>query len=104
MTTLEVLKAARELIATPDKWSQGAMARNADGRPVWAAANDAVCFCAEGAIQRAGAGMFNRAFNVVVDLVETGDPLHRFNDASTTSHEDILALFDRAIAAEESRT
>jgi hypothetical protein len=52
MTPLETLKAARQLISDPAKWTQGEFARDVDGNEVKAWSEDATCFCAYGAIQR----------------------------------------------------
>src|SRR4051794_7704343 len=54
--TYDVLVAARALI--DDGWTQGAMARTDEGRGVPAWDNDASCWCATGAISRAGSNLF----------------------------------------------
>lgn len=49
---------AAGLIATPEHWTQEALARDASGRPVSELSEDAVRFCAAGAVVRAEAELF----------------------------------------------
>lgn len=94
MTVKENLIAARALIDTPEKWHKGSMQYNG-------------CFCAMGAIGEAlretGYREWirqSKEFKMVDRLVP--DPfrdLPLYNDYSGTTHADIMALFDRAIAA-----
>ena len=46
----DLLVEARTLIATPEAWTQGAAARDADGEPVGVEHEDAVSWCATGAL------------------------------------------------------
>lgn len=102
--TAGILRTARDLIATPGTWTKGELARDEDGCPVFPWSDDAVCFCAVGAIKRA-TGRFQylaedeaiRALTEAIPHVFVPD----FNDAS--AHSDVLAAFDRAIASEESK-
>lgn len=103
MTTREVLVAARALIATPERWTKETSS--------WVR-NGIECFCAIGAIGRAVDHDHNApATEDVNDALRaampawfldrrTGRPsIVEFNDAPTTTHADVLQLFDRAIAA-----
>jgi len=98
---LEDLKAARSLIATPEGWTQGCMARDRNNASVYADSPEAVSFCARGAVVRATNGYslstasrFTRAleyfkeYQYVIDITAVND---------RSSHQDILRLFDRAI-------
>lgn len=104
MTTLEILKAARELISVPERWTRDYYAKTEDGLNV--ASNDprAVKWCALGAIERGGKhdrGASSDTEDFIEKLI--GNPsrsLASFNDSHT--HPDVLALFDRAIAKLES--
>lgn len=49
---VEVLSAARELIADPHRWTQATFARDAAGDDVASSAADAVAWCAWGALYR----------------------------------------------------
>ncbi len=106
MTTKEILIAARKKIERPECWTKGALARNAAGTELIIGRESAVCWCAFGATEAANAGNNDHeasdaersADNALRSLVPNRD-VPSFNDAATTTHADILALFDRAIAA-----
>lgn len=87
-TVKENLIAAKALIDTPEKWIKGELSKNG-------------CYCALGAVQRAS--NYNvRTKDALYDaLPDVG--IMTFNDDPNTTHSDIMALFDRAIAAEESK-
>jgi hypothetical protein len=109
MTTAhQVLKAARALIADPKHWTQGELARDADGNPEDEYQPEAVCFCSVGALMRAARvvgddlnearfGAFTQVGNITLDL--RGLTIVEFNDAEDTTHADVLAVFDKAIEA-----
>lgn len=99
MTTAEILRAARALIDTPDKWLHegGASGRDGDRRCVGAAIYDAgdgqVPFsCYE---DHPVWGTFKRANGLL------GRPLPAWNDEPERTHAEVLDAFDRAIAASE---
>jgi hypothetical protein len=88
--TVEVLQAARALIDTPDKWTQGTY-DDGEGRRCIVAALDAARNriperCAQGTL-RATVG---------------GEPLSQWNDAPGRTHAEVMAAFDRAIEAASS--
>jgi hypothetical protein len=107
-----ILRAARARIADPAHWTKGAFARTAnvslDERGTGCNAVDprATCWCAEGAI-RFVTNDDRHAHEAVGKLLELAvDPGGRlsiatFNDSSGTTHADVLAAFDRAIAIAE---
>jgi hypothetical protein len=99
MTPLEILKAARELISVPERWTQGGSARDRDGICVKSASAYAVCWCAAGAVYKTGCNddASLRALRFL-DAV-SGSTIEPFNDSHT--HAEVLAAFDRAIAAAE---
>jgi len=101
MGVKENLIAARALIDTPEKWIKGKASNEVD-----------TCFCSYGAI-------LHRAYTLpcrheerekqfdAMDLAlvratpkGAGGYIH-FNDHPDTTHADVMALFDRAIAAVE---
>jgi hypothetical protein len=49
----KIVKKARELIASPDRWTQGAFAVTRQGLKVHPCSHDAYRFCAHGAVRRA---------------------------------------------------
>lgn len=108
MTLLEILKGARELIATPDKWTKGVGARDKDGNPTeWGSASPDTCRCLYAALE-ATAGMGgggterDQMFAVALDFFDIGY-LIRWNDDEERTHADVLARLDVAIAAEEAK-
>ena len=99
-----VLRAARERIATPERWTQGEYARDAYGEKM--PENDfsgAYCWCSIGAIRG------DSAFNVSPEIQDAEDLLARvigertafklpdWNDATDRTHAEVLAAFDAAI-------
>ena len=113
-TPRDLLVGARTLIATPEAWTQGAGARDADGEPVGVEHEDAVSWCATGALncvmyrhaeslevppplQRAR----KRAGAILTDTVRALT-LGHYAEATTyndrTNHGCIVHAFDIAIA------
>lgn len=90
----EDLIAAKALIDTPEKWTKNYFR------------TDGGCYCAVGAITQVTTipGHFSdRADAACVALrdclsEEERGSITGFNDLTTTTHDDIMALFDRAIA------
>lgn len=98
------LRAARELIDTPEKWCKGKY-------------GDAKSMCALGACRAAfygvpdhGQGRELRRGEYAADFNPLAEALYKannrggvdlFNDDPDTTHADIMALFDRAIAQSE---
>lgn len=104
----DLLRRARARIATPETWCKGSFARNASGRKCKASSAHAVAFCAEAAIwadcaddQRGD--VKRRAFDLIEDAMGNSD-IRAFNDAPATTHFDVLAAYDRAVAAAEAVT
>ena len=116
--TLAVLTKARNLI---DKkgWTQHAYARNRSGHSVDAADPGAVCFCMTGAIHlgaryttRAGLDPLVRSMRIRYRSVAARHAVYQvlkkvrpsvsgiaaWNDVHATSKEEVLAVFDKAIA------
>lgn len=95
----------------PEKWTKGSWARDAYGNHCKITSENAECFCIGGAVGRSvqynhtglyPIDMVNMVFEVLFNhLPEDGlyEVLMDFNDHCDTTHQDILALFDRAIAS-----
>jgi hypothetical protein len=99
MTPLETLKAARQLISHPAKWTQGEFARDIDGDASGVLVARAHCFCALGAIEKAyGSCAWTEADDAISRVCRRkfGQEVGHFNDTHT--HAEVLALFDAAIA------
>jgi hypothetical protein len=105
VTPLEVLKAARKRIEKPEAWTTGSLARTFLGFDVGEQHPDACCWCAIGAVYSVPAvvlGARDIAHEAMERALPPGfDAVERFNDNRYTTHADVLALFDRAIASLE---
>lgn len=107
--TVAILRAARAKIRARKRWARGFFAYTKTGAKVWPTEKSAASWCAWGAVKV-----------VTADHPDTENPaLHfllkslprrarsnccgisAYNDGPRTTHADILALFDRAIAAAE---
>ena len=104
MTTVELLTASRDLISEPERWTQDAYARDIHGEPTDAVGDGAVCWCATGALWSAGHDHNGKHFydlyeDAVGELTQAAGrkSLVLYNDGHT--HNQVLALFDEAIAA-----
>ncbi len=93
-TTLEILKAARELISDPVHWTQGWQARNFQGIGVPAKSGEAVCWCILGALHKTSEQALE-AREALRLFLPYGYGLDEFNDRH--SHAEVLELFDKAI-------
>lgn len=101
-TTADVLRRARALIDTPEKWCKGALVR--DG-----------AFCVRGALKTAISGSIWAAFDPLLtraeqalgfpgfDGVHSEPRLPSWNNAPERTHADVMAAFDKAIALAEAR-
>ena len=113
-TPRDLLVEARTLIARPEAWTQGAGARDADGEPVGVEHQDAVSWCATGALNCAMYRHLDslevppplqhareRAGKILTDTVRALT-LGRYWEATTyndaTNHGCIVHAFDIAIA------
>lgn len=105
---LNLLKEARETISKPENWVQGSFACDDEGALVDPRSKKARCFCAMGALQKHTLSQYPQleiAFAAARRLIKAlPDGWHfvtEYNDATTTTHEEVLALFDRAIDQQE---
>ena len=107
MRRSEILTRARELIATPDKWCQGAVGFTFDGIEIEPCDLDfgaeAVRLCAFGAIRAVTRNSYkaqpaNRALARAAGC-GYGQEAIDWNNDLTRSHVEVLAAFDRAIEA-----
>lgn len=110
MSPAEQLRAAKALIDMPEKWTKGEYARGKSGGRVKALGRAPVCFCALGALGRAGChdpadiGFSEGATWLAYQTLIRATPnrmVFEYNDDPATTHADIMALFDRAIEAAE---
>ena len=98
-----LLMDAKALIARPENWCKGVLARSVNNRHTDVFSQKAFRFCGMGAVWRA-AGSFESpsyAAEAIKCLADGFDQdryvLGAFNDAPETTHRDIMRLFNRAI-------
>ncbi len=100
MKASEVLRKAKELIGTPERWTQGVSAKNADGWGVESTDSSAVCFCSQGAIRATNAPSRYAAYRMFRDANGLSG-IVGFNDTEGRTHAEVMAAFDKAIAFAE---
>ena len=110
MTPLETLKAARDLISDPARWTKVRLAKDANNKTVNVYDPNAFCFCAMGALlsvskleashwviaQASDALNSNLPAEFIRAYNHEYCSFTDFNDTHT--HAEVLALFDAAIA------
>lgn len=109
VSTTEILEKVRALIDKPEKWTKDTLARNIEGTPTFTSSGDAVSFCIIGAICKAK--NLEPDFFYVQSLLDEFVPpeytgfakLIKFNNDEKTTHQDLMELFDKAIAAEKEK-
>lgn len=109
-----LLTLAKDLIATPDRWTQGVSARDVYGMEVDPENPTAKCFCLTGALARAryeafgysfiGDNSFGRAHALLPRAVDYKFELSvpKWNDDPNRTHHEVLKALDAAIAKAES--
>ncbi len=101
MTPKETLTGARKLIENQQRWTQGAWGRDEDGNLVSYTSEHAVCWCSEGALKVVSGGRWELYSGARIALERAlsaqgeATSLTGFND--THNHNEVLALFDKAI-------
>lgn len=104
METVEILTKARELISDESRWTKYAYTRKADGEKADDQMDVAVCFCGVGAIAKVkGQNPMDatESFEAYLLAQAAGvrDVVDFFTFNDTHTHAEVLAAFDRAIAA-----
>lgn len=102
MTTLEILKAARELLAVPERWTTGVLARAHNGDEVTPSSYKAASWCMSGACLKSCMGNDSQ-FLYVIDALDLDTCIPIWNDAPERTHAEVLARFDEAIAKLEEK-
>lgn len=92
----------KELLAKPESWAQGSLARNRRGEAVGPSDESACCFCLWGAVVRCYpersqyCDVLDALHAAIEARVGKRLSLVSFNDRSETTHADILAVVERA--------
>ena len=104
MTTIEILKKARELISDEKHWTKGVYARTVHSTPCAPIAEQAFCWCSVGAIAKIEGlpcttlgVQFSEQGSSAARLLAT-DHAPSWNDAPERTHAEVLQRFDEAIA------
>ena len=86
----------RELLADPEKWTQGHYARASSGLSVGAFSEAAKCWCMEGAIRKCypNHGERDVARRKIKSIVGIGMTIQHFNDKS--SHAEVMNVLEEA--------
>lgn len=100
--TADILRQARDLIAEPEHWCQGAFARKVCGGTVPPGSPDAARWCMLGALMRCAVWVpewiLARASVVLEDIVSPYS-IESYNDLRGRYHHEVIAVYNRAIAA-----
>ena len=101
-----LLTEAKALIADEKHWCKNTAARDINGEKIDVFSPDAVCFCSYGALTRATTRRKGFDYNVSTEATNSlndasyflyGKKLVSINDATTTTHEDMMKVWDLAI-------
>lgn len=101
MNTIEVLRAAREVISDPKRWTQGHFARTVEGLLASADSPVAASWCAIGAVRKVCLEIDDRfhAYEALEAVIP--ENVADWNDDPVRTHAEVLTAFDRAISRAE---
>ena len=103
MNEVNVLIVTRKFLEYEARWMKGEYARKLDGNYCSPLDDDAVQWCAIGAVVHI-AGSYKEANHAIFWLnkqVRKHDMVTAWQDQPETTHQDVLDLFDKAITAAE---
>lgn len=106
MKTVEVLRAARKLIEAPWNWTQGSYCRDESGASEHLDSPEADSFCVIGACRAAAEASSTAGVSHPAEVALKAEMDYcalTWNDAPERTHAEVLAAFDKAIAAEEAK-
>lgn len=81
-----------ELLADPSKWTQGVMARDAQGNEVSPQDENAICFCLLGALEKCNYEHKQHLLYRVLRVEYDEYSIVSFNDSPRRTHEEVLNL------------
>ena len=84
-----------DLLRDPAHWAKGCYAYNSDGESVAPESEQAVCWCLIGAIKKCYPENIANQVDKLDALLET-IAIVPFNDAPSTTHDQIVALLEKA--------
>ena len=101
MTPTEQLHAVKDLIGTPEQWTQGAEACDADGNMVAFYSDKAVKFCMVGACYRFAyeSQLPNKVARNINRAISTSGyaAIAGYNDYHRRTHDEVMAMMYKAI-------
>jgi hypothetical protein len=109
-SALAILKGARKLLDSKERWTKGCFAKDKQGVPVRSKSKKAYYFCLLGAINHCeGNVSYNNQAAAIKEYDKTyialneacGQPPMVFNDAPRRTHKQILKALDKAIKLAE---
>lgn len=101
----QYLKVAKGLLSHPKRWIKGKSASDEYGRTLIPGSSEVTCWCATGAVEHAksllnggGVGEVAKAMNALDKAAQKRgfSGIINMNDSPSTSHEEILAVFEEA--------
>lgn len=101
MASADILRAARDQIEDPKNWTQGAFARDANGNEVMSYSDEAVCWCAYGAIRKQTGKAISAESALLSDTAQRMRRKELVSINDFEGHASVLRVFDAAIAAAE---
>jgi hypothetical protein len=108
MNKLESLEKTKALLSSPDKWTKGAMAHDANRNSVGWGHPDAVCWCLSGALAHVCGGINERwskglwaLSNAIRPADAAGVSIAIWNDNIGRTYDDVINILDKAIAKEK---
>lgn len=108
MKLSEIYKAAKEVIAKPEAWTQGVTAIDAEGYGVPCDYPSAVCFCIVGALGKVDVETLSMRTNPSLhtdfrDAMKTTMPIGEWNDEPKRTHTEVLEAMNKMIAFYEAK-
>lgn len=103
MNTVEVLEAARKKIEKPRCWTKCQQACDRKGRLTGAFDEDAARWCGFGALWCVANSYHDTLSEELALSKACGGHFPNWNDAPERTHDEVLAVFDKAIAAEKAK-
>lgn len=108
MKVSQLLIDAKELIKDPEHWTKGEYARDSEGKKVADSHSEACQWCIVGALWRASglgpncydsykASLVNDGCKFLIKAVNSEKSLSKWNDSESTTHDDVMKAYNKAI-------
>ncbi len=99
-TNLQIFEGARKYLTNPKNWARESLWTDGEGRNV--EIGKAVCFCIDGALERAAYDIDKNDYRTNWEQrsllgFESFNELYSWHDDMSTTHQDVLDLLDQAI-------